>query len=185
MITTSEFKAGLIIRWKGNLYQLLSYQHVKMQQRAPIVRTKMMKIIGGSVSEQSFRSGDKFEDVYLEKKELQYLYNDGQFFHFMDTADYHDITVGPTLVGDKTKFLKDNDMVTGLWCDDELVAIELAALVTLKVTETEPGLRGDTAKGGTKPAKLETGVMVKVPLFVNLDDMIRVDSRTGQYVERA
>ncbi len=185
MISTNEFKAGVVIRIDGDLYQIQSYQHVKMQQRAPIVKTRMIKLKTGTTIEQSFRSGDKFDDVYLERKEIQYLYRDGDMFHFMDTSDYHDITVGKALVGDRANFMKDNDMVTGVYIDDVLLTIELAPSVILKITETEPGIRGDTSKGGTKPATVETGATVRVPLFVTIGDSIRVNTTTGEYLERA
>lgn len=185
MISTNEFKTGVVIKFNNDLYQVLSYQHVKMQQRAPIVKTKLMGLKSGNVIEQSFRSGDKFEDVYLERKEIQYLYREGDLLHFMDTADYHDITVNSALVGDKTKFMKDNDLVTGVYCDDKLLMIELPGSVAMKIAETEPGIRGDTAKGGTKPATLETGAVIKVPLFINPGDVIRINTETGEYQERA
>ena len=185
MISTNEFKSGVVIRWNGDLYQILSYQHVKMQQRAPIVKTKMVKLKTGSAIEQSFRSGDKFDEVYLERKEIQYLYRDGATFHFMDTADYHDLTVSEAIVGENAKFMKENDNVTGVYCDNALVSIELPPSVVMKVNETEPGIRGDTAKSGNKPATLETGAVVRVPLFVNPGDMIKIDTRTGNYIARA
>lgn len=185
MISTSEFKAGVVIRHNGELCQIISYQHVKMQQRAPIVKTKMMKLMTGAVIEQAFRGGDKVEDVFLERKEVQYTYHDGTFYHFMETSDFHDITVNEKLLGEQAKYLKENDLVTGVYCDDKLLFIELPASMILKITETEPGIRGDTAKGGTKPATLETGAVIKVPLFINPGDMVKVDTRSGNYIERA
>ena len=185
MISTNEFKAGVVIRWNGDLYQVLTYQHVKMQQRAPIVKTKMLRLKNGNTIEQSFRSGNKFDEVYLERKEIQYLYRDGNAFHFMDTSAYHDIAVGEALVGDKARFMKENDLVTGVYCDDQLLTIELAPSVVFKITETEPGVRGDTSKSGTKPATIETGTTVRVPLFVGVGDLVRVNTTTGEYLERA
>lgn len=185
MISTNEFKAGVVIRYNGDLYQVQSYQHVKMQQRAPIVKTRLLKLKNGNVIEQSFRSGDKFDDVFLERKEIQYLYHDGDTFHFMDTSDYHDIAVGRALIGDRANYMKDNDLVTGVYCDNELLAIELAPSVILKIAETEPGIRGDTSKGGTKPATLETGATIRVPLFCTIGDSVRVNTTTGEYLERA
>lgn len=184
MISTNEFRSGSVIQWNGELYQILSYQHVKMQQRAPIVKTRLMRLKSGSIIEHSFRAGDKFNNVFLERKEMQFLYRDGAIFHFMDTSDYHDIAINEKMIGDKTKFLKENDTIKGVYCDNAIITIELPPSVTLKVTETEPGLRGDTAKGGTKPATVETGAKVKVPLFVNLGDVIKVDTRTGEYLAR-
>ena len=185
MVSTSEFKSGMIIRYDNDLYEILEYQLVKMQQRQPIVRTKMRNVKNGNVLETPFRSGDKFEEMYVEMKPIQYLYQDGTRYHFMDSGSYQEVIIGAKLLGEKANFLKENSDVTGKYCNEELVSVELPASVTLKVVETEPGVRGDTAKSGTKPAKVETGATVKVPLFVGTGDMIRVDTRTGQYLERA
>ena len=175
----------MVIKYENGLWEILEYQLVKMQQRQPIVRTKMRNIRTGNVLEQPFRSGDKFEELYLEEKPIQFLYREGDRFYFMDSAAYHEIIVSAATVGDKADYLKENSEAMGRYCDEELISIELPSSVTLKVTETEPGVRGDTAKSGTKPAKVETGAAIKVPLFVNTGDQIRVDTRTGQYLERA
>ena len=156
-----------------------------MQQRQPIVRTRLRNIKSGHVLEQAFRSGDKFEEIYLEDRPIQYLYHEGVKYFFMDSESYHEIVVGETLLGDKTNFLKDNSDAVGRFSGDELISVELPASVVLKITETEPGVRGDTAKSGTKPATVETGAVIKVPLFVGMGDSIRGDTRTGQYLERA
>ena len=185
MVSTSEFKSGMIIKYNHDLYEILEYQLVKMQQRQPIVRTKMRNVKNGSMLEQPFRSGEKFEEVYVEQKPIQYLYQDGDHFHFMDSASYHEVIVPARILAEKVQFLKENSEVVGKYCNEELVIVELPASVTLKVVETEPGVRGDTAKGGTKPAKVETGATIKVPLFVSTGDEVRVDTRTGQYLERA
>ena len=185
MVSTSEFKSGMIIKYENGLWEILEYQLVKMQQRQPIVRTKMRNIRTGNVLEQPFRSGDKFEDIYLEEKPIQFLYREGDRFYFMDSTAYHEIIVSKATVGDKANYLKENSEAAGRYCDEELISVELPSSVTLSVTETEPGVRGDTAKSGTKPAKVETGATIKVPLFVNKGDNIRVDTRTGQYLERA
>ena len=185
MVSTSEFKSGMIIRYDNDLYEILEYQLVKMQQRQPIVRTKMRNVKNGNVLETPFRSGDKFEEMYVEMKPIQYLYQDGARYHFMDSGSYQEVIIGAKLLGEKASFLKENSEVVGKYCNDELVSVELPASVTLKIIETEPGVRGDTAKSGTKPAKVETGAIVKVPLFVGTGDAIRVDTRTGQYLERA
>ena len=184
MISTSQFKSGVVIKFENDLVEILEYQLVKMQQRQPIVRTKMRNIRTGNVIEQAFRSGDKFEEVYLEEKPIQFLYREGDRFHFMDTESYHEVVVSKALLGDRVNFLKDNSDATGKFSDEELILIDLPASVVLVITETEPGIRGDTAKGGTKPAKVETGATIKVPLFVNQGDSVRVDTRTGQYLER-
>ncbi len=185
MISTSQFKAGVIIKFNNDLCEIIDYQLVKMQQRQPIVSTKLRNIKTGNVVEQKFRSGDKFEDIFLDDKPIQYLYHEGNKYHFMDSESYHEVVVNAELLGEKADFLKENSDVIGRYWNEELLSVELPASVTLKVTETEPGVRGDTAKSGTKPAKVETGATIKVPLFVNSGDQIRVDTRTGQYLERA
>lgn len=185
MMSTSQFKNGSIIKYEGNMCEIIEFQLVKMQQRQPIVRTKLKKLKTGNTLEIAFRSGDKFEDVYLEDRPIQYLYKDGNNYHFMDNESYHEVVVTSQLLGDKANYLKENTEATGRFCDEELISVELASSVILVVTETEPGVRGDTAKSGTKPAKTETGATIKVPLFVNQGDSVRVDTRTGQYLERA
>ncbi len=185
MISTSQFKSGIIIKYNNDLCEIIEFQLVKMQQRQPIVSTKLKNIKTGNVVEQKFRSGEKFEDVFLEDKPIQYLYNEGNKYHFMDSQNYHEVVVNAQQLGEKVNFLKENTEVTGRYLDEELLSVELPPSVTLKITETEPGIRGDTAKSGTKPAKMETGAMIKVPLFVNTGDEVRVDTRTGQYLERA
>lgn len=185
MVSTSEFKTGMIIKYENGLWEILEYQLVKMQQRQPIVRTKMRNIKTGNVLEQPFRSGDKFEDLYLEEKPIQFLYRDGDRFHFMDSEAYHEVVVSAAIIGEKVNYLKENDEVVGRWADEELISLELPSSVVLTITETEPGVRGDTAKSGSKPAKVETGATIKVPLFVTTGDKVRVDTRTGQYLERA
>ena len=185
MISTSQFKSGVIIKFNNDLYEIIEYQLVKMQQRQPIVSTKMKNLKSGNLIEQKFRSGDKFEDVFLEDKPIQYLYHEGNKYHFMDSESYHEVVVSAETLGDKVNFLKDNSDALGRYCGEELLSVELPPSVVLKIASTEPGVRGDTAKSGTKPAKVETGATIKVPLFVNVGDDIRVDTRTGQYLERA
>ena len=175
----------MIIKYENGLWEILEYQLVKMQQRQPIVRTKMRNIRTGNVLELPFRSGDKFEDLHMEQKPLQYLYRDGDRFHFMDNENYNQIVVSKATVGEKADFLLENSEVSGRYADEELISIELPPSVVLTIAETEPGVRGDTAKSGTKPAKTETGATIKVPLFVTTGDRVRVDTRTGQYLERA
>jgi len=185
VISTNQFKSGVIIKYNDDLCEILDFQLVKMQQRQPIVRTKLRNIKTGNVLEQAFRSGDKFEEIYLEDKPIQYLYHEGEKYHFMDSESYHEIVVSKTLLGDKVNFLQENSEAVGRFSDEGLISVELPASVVLQITETEPGVRGDTAKSGTKPATLETGAVIKVPLFVGTGDKVRVDTRTGQYVERA
>ncbi len=185
MISTSQFNRGMIIKYENDMCEILDFQLVKMQQRQPIVRTKLRNIKNSNVIEIAFRSGDKFEEVYLDNRPIQYLYHEGNTYHFMDTQSYHQVAVPAALLADKVQFLKEEMEVNGRFSDDELIMVELPASVTLIITETEPGIRGDTAKGGTKPAKVETGAAVKVPLFVNTGDRVRIDTRTGDYLERA
>jgi elongation factor P len=185
VISTSEFKSGVVIKFDNQLYQILEYQLVKMQQRQPIVSTRLKNLKTGSVLEQKFRSGEKFEEVFLEDKPIQYLYRDGDRFHFMDSESYHEVVVTADILGEKVNFLKENSEAVGRYCEDRLISVELPASVELQVIQTEPGVRGDTAKSGTKPAQVETGATIKVPLFVNTGDRVRVDTRTGQYLERA
>lgn len=185
MISTSQFKTGVIIKYENQMWEIVEWQLVKMQQRQPIVSTRLRNIKTGNVLDQKFRSGEKFEEVYLEQKPIQYLYHDGNHYHFMDQESYHEVVVSADVLGDNVHYLKDNMEANGKFSGEELLLIELPASVVLKITETEPGVRGDTAKSGMKPAKLETGATVKVPLFVNQGDEIRVDTRTGNYLERA
>jgi elongation factor P len=184
MMSTSEFRNGSIIKHEGNMCEIIEFQLVKMQQRQPIVRTKLRNIRTGSVNEIAFRSGEKFEEVYLEERPIQYLYHEGEKYFFMDTQSYHEVVVSKALLGDGALYLKDQAEVSGRFNDEELILVELPASVTLLITECEPGIRGDTAKSGGKPATLETGVTIRVPLFVNQGDSVRVDTRTGQYLER-
>ena len=185
MVSTSQFKSGIIIKYENNLCEIIDFQLVKMQQRQPIVRTRLRNIKTGNVLEQAFRSGDKFEEITLEDKPIQYLYHEGDKYHFMDSEHYHEVMVSKALLGEKVNFLQENSEAVGRFSGEELISVELPASVVLEVTETEPGIRGDTAKSGTKPAKVQTGATIKVPLFVNTGEKIRVDTRTGQYVERA
>ncbi len=186
MISTSQFKAGVIIKIDHQMFEIIEFQLVKMQQRQPIVSTRLKNIKTGNVLDQKFRSGEKFEEVHLEDKPIQYLYHEGNNYHFMDSVAYHEVVVSAEILGDKANFLKDNSQeVVGKFSEEELISVELPASVVLKVIETEPGVRGDTAKSGSKPAKVETGATIKVPLFVNTGDEIRVDTRTSQYIERA
>jgi elongation factor P len=185
VISTSEFKTGVIIKYENQMFEIVEWQLVKMQQRQPIVSTKLRNIKTGSVLDVKFRSGEKFEEVYLEQRPIQYQYHDGRHYHFMDTESYHEVVVDAALLGSRVDFLMDDMEATGKFAGEELLLVELPPSVVLKVVETEPGVRGDTAKSGTKPAKVETGATVKVPLFVSNGDRIRVDTRTGQYLERA
>ncbi len=175
----------MVIRYEHGMYEIIDFQLVRMQQRQAIVRTRLKNIKTGSVLDQPFRSGERFEEIYLEDRPIQYLYSDGDKYNFMDNQSYNEVMISKTLLGEQVNYLKENMEVIGRYNDEELILVELPASVTLEVTQTEPGVRGDTAKSGTKPATVETGATIKVPLFVNPGDKIRVDTRTGQYLERA
>jgi elongation factor P len=185
LITTSEFKAGVVIKYNNDLFEIIDFQLVKMQQRQPIVRTKLKSITNGNFLEQPFRSGEKFDEVYLEDRPIQFLYREGEKFHFMDSQSFNEVVMSSKTLGEQANFLQENMEITGRYDEDKLILVELPASVVLEVKQTDPGLRGDTAKSGSKPATLETGATVKVPLFVSTGDKIRVDTRTGQYLERA
>jgi len=185
VISTSDFKNGMVIRYEQGMYEIIDFQLVRMQQRQAIVRTRLKNIKTGSVLDQPFRSGERFEEIYLEDRPIQYLYSDGDKYNFMDNESYNEVMISASLLGGQTDYLKENMEVIGRYNGDELILVELPASVTLEVTQTEPGVRGDTAKSGTKPATVETGATIKVPLFVNTGDKIRVDTRNGQYLERA
>lgn len=185
MISTSDFRNGIVIRYENGLYEIIDFQLVRMQQRQAIVRTKLKNIKTGSVLEQPFRSGDRFEEIYLEDRPIQFLYKDGDKYHFMDNETYHEVMVSGAMLGSQVDYLKENMEVLGRYHDEDLILIQLPSSVVLEVTQTEPGVRGDTAKSGTKPAKVETGATIKVPLFVNMGDKIRIDTRSGDYLERA
>ena len=185
MISTSQFKSGVIIKFNNEMFEILEFQLVKMLQRQPIDSTKLRNVKTGNVLEQKFRAGEKFDEIFIEEKPLQYLYHEGKTYHFMDSESYHEIVVDAALLGEKINYLKDNSEAIGRFSGEELISVELPSSVVLLIASTEPGVRGDTAKSGTKPAKVETGATIKVPLFVNNGDKIKVDTRTGQYLERA
>ncbi len=182
--TTSDFRRGLKIEWEGKPYEILEFQHLKVAQSQATVRTKLKDLITGRVLEVNFRSGDRFEKPELEEREVQYLYKDGSNFVFMDLEDYDQLYLTQKEVGEASKFLKENLNVSILFYKGKPIGIELPKAVELKVVETEPGFKGDTVGSTTKPAKLETGLVVQVPLFINKGDIIRVDTKTGEYIER-
>jgi elongation factor P len=184
MADTSDFRNGLIIRFKNDLYTIVEFQHVKPGKGGAFVRTKVKNMRTGQVLDNTFRAGEKVDVVRVERKKYQYLYPDGEFLMCMDTETYDQIPVSAEVFGDQRQFLKESDEVELLMSGSEIVNAEIAPHVNLEVTETEPGLRGDTATNVTKPATLETGAVVSVPLFVDKGDVIRVDTRTGDYIER-
>lgn len=183
-ISTADFKNGMCIDYNNKLWTIVEFQHVKPGKGGAFVRTKLKDIRSGRVVDYTFNSGTKFDSVRLETKKLQYLYNDGADFWLMDNDTYEQISVPAETVGDAAKWLKENDEATLLYAGEELISIEPQMFVELEVTETEPGFKGDTASNTYKPAKVETGYSVQVPLFINIGDHIRIDTRTGEYMER-
>jgi elongation factor P len=184
MLSAGDFKNGLTIEYEGNIYQIIEFQHVKPGKGAAFVRTKLKNIISGGVVEKTFRPTEKFEDAHIDRNDMQYLYNDGDLYYFMDVNTYEQIALNKDQIGDSLKFVKDNEMVKICSHKGNVFAIEPPLFVELKITETEPGFKGDTATGATKPATVETGAVVYVPLFVNQEDTIKIDTRTGEYLSR-
>ena len=182
-MVAGDFKNGLTIEYDGGVYQVIDFQHVKPGKGAAFVRTKLKNIKSGGVIEKSFRPTEKFEQAHIERREMQYLYLD-DMYNFMDNETYEQIALSKDQVGDTMKFVKENDNVKMLSHNGEVFAIEPPLFVELEITETEPGVKGDTATGATKPAVVETGASVLVPLFVNLGDRIQIDTRTGEYMKR-
>ena len=185
MISASEFRNGITIEKDGSVLEVVEFQHVKPGKGAAFVRTKLKDIINGGVTETSFRPTEKFPQARIEKKEYQYLYLDGDLYVFMDTETYDHISLGKEIVGDSMKFVIENDMVKVSSYNGSPFSIEPPMFVELEITETEPGFKGNTATGATKPAIVETGAQVMVPLFVNIGDRIKIDTRTGEYLSRA
>ncbi len=185
MISTNEFHNGLTIELEGEVYTIVEFQHVKPGKGAAIVRSKLRNFRTGHITEKTFRAGDKVQKAHLERREVEFLYKDGDHLVVMDTENYEQMNLTPDQVGDKSKYLKENDRFTVIFYKEEVLGIEVPYTVELKVAETEPGVKGDTASGGSKPATLETGVVVQVPFFINEGDVLRIDTRTGEYIERA
>ena len=184
MVSAGDFRNGLTIEVEGNVYQVIEFQHVKPGKGAAFVRTKLKNIKNGGIVEKTFRPSEKCPQAHIERTEMQYLYSD-DMYHFMNTENYDQIDMSADQVGDSLKFVKENEMVKMLSHNNEIFAIEPPLFVELEVTETEPGIKGDTATNATKPATVETGAEIRVPLFINTGDRIRIDTRTCEYMERA
>ena len=184
MISASDFRNGITIELDGNVCQIIEFQHVKPGKGAAFVRTKLKDIINGGVTERTFRPTEKFPQARVDRKDMQYLYADSDLFNFMDTETYEQIALNSDVVGDALKFVKENEMVKVNSYNGNVFAIEPPLFVELEFTETEPGFKGDTATGATKPATVETGAQVNVPLFVSTGDKIKIDTRTGEYLSR-
>ena len=185
MISAGDFKNGLTLEIDGQVVQIIEFQHVKPGKGAAFVRTKMKNVINGGVVEKSFRPTDKFPAARIEKQDWQYLYFDGDLYNFMDPETYEQIALNSDTVGDSLKFVKENEVVKMNSYKGNIFMIEPPLFVELEVTDTEPGFAGNTAQGATKPATVETGATINVPLFVNIGDVLKIDTRTGEYLSSA
>ena len=184
MISAGDFRNGITIEIDSNIFQIIEFQHVKPGKGAAFVRTKLKNIKSGGVIEKTFRPTEKCPQARIDRKDMQYLYSDGDLFHFMDQETFEQIALNEENVGDALKFVKENDICKVCSHNGSVFAIEPPLFVELEITDTEPGFKGDTATGATKPAVVETGATVYVPLFVELGDKIKIDTRTGEYLSR-
>ncbi len=185
MISAGEFRNGITFDMEGQVLQVIEFQHVKPGKGAAFVRTKLRNVISGSVIERTFNPTDKFPPAYIERREMEYLYNDGELYYFMDAETYEQQPINPDKLPEGFKFVKENMMVKILSYKGVVFDVEPPNFVELEITETDPGFKGDTATNVLKPAKVETGADVKVPLFIEIGDRIKIDTRTGEYLERA
>lgn len=185
MISSNDFRNGVTIELDGQIFVVVEFLHVKPGKGAAFVRTKLRNIENGGVTERTFRAGEKVPRAHLERREMQYLYRSADDFSFMDSESFEQVLLSAEYLGDQALYLKENMAVIAVKYKDRMIGVELPNSVELTVVETDPGVRGDTASGGSKPAKLETGLIVQVPFFINEGDVLRVDTRTGQYIERA
>ncbi len=184
MIAAGDFRNGVTIELEGNVYQIIEFQHVKPGKGAAFVRTKLKNIKSGGVVEKTFRPTEKCPKAHVDRKDMQYLYNDGDLYYFMDSETFEQISLNADAVGDSLKFVKENEVCKVCSYKGDVFAIEPPLFVELVITETEPGFKGDTATGATKPATVETGALVQVPLFVDQGETIKIDTRTGEYLSR-
>ena len=185
MVTAGDFKKGLTVEWDGGVWTVVDFQHVKPGKGAAFVRTKIKNIMTGAVIERSFNPTDKMPKAIIETKELEYLYNDGELYYIMDPETYEQMPLTEDKVEDAIRFMKENTVATVRFFKGEAFSVEAPNFVELTVTETEPGFKGDTASNTTKPATVETGYTLQVPLFVNTGDVLRIDTRTGEYMSRS
>ena len=184
MISAGDFRNGITLEIEGNIYQILEFQHVKPGKGAAIVRTKLKNVINGGVVEKTFRPTEKFPAARIDRVDMQYLYSDGDLYNFMNVETFDQIALNSDTIGDALKFVKENEMVKICSVNGNVFAVEPPLFVELEITETEPGFKGDTAQGASKPATVETGAVVNVPLFVEIGDKIKIDTRTGEYLSR-
>jgi elongation factor P len=185
MISASEFRNGITVDIDGDLFVILEFQHVKPGKGAAFVRTKLKNLISGGTTERTFRPNEKMPKAHIDRSDMQYLYSDGELYHFMDVETFEQSAVNASDIGDSLKFVKENEMVKILSHNGSVFGIEPPLFVELEVIETDPGFKGDTATGAVKPAKVETGASVNVPLFINTGDKLKIDTRTGEYLSRA
>jgi len=185
MVVAGDFKNGITFEMDGNVFQVVEFQHVKPGKGAAFVRTKLKNVITGAVIEKTFSPTDKYENAYVERKDMQYLYNDGELYYFMDLESYEQLPLEESKLGDNFRFVKEEMLCKIISYKGNVFGVEPPMFVELEVTDTEPGFKGDTATGASKPATLETGAIIKVPLFINIGDVLRIDTRTGEYLERA
>ncbi len=185
MITAGDFRNGMTFEEDGQVMQVVEFQHVKPGKGAAFVRTKTKNVITGAVVEKSYNPTAKFPTAFVERKDMEYTYSDGELYHFMDSETYEDVPINSSEVGDNFKFVKENMVCKVLSYKGKVFGVEPPNFVELEVTQTDPGFKGDTATNATKPATLETGAEIRVPLFIDIGDVIRIDTRTGEYMERA
>lgn len=185
MISSSDFRTGATIEIDNNVWQIVDFQHVKPGKGAAFVRTKMKNVRTGAVVERTFNPGEKFPKAHVDRREMQYLYENDGLYNFMDNESFEQSELTSEQLGDAVKYLKENMNIGIMFFQGTIMGVELPVAVELTVIETDPGIRGDTATGGTKPAKMESGCVVRVPLFINIGDVLRIDTRTGDYLERA
>ena len=185
MVVAGDFKNGLTFEMDGKVMQVIEFQHVKPGKGAAFVRTKLRNVVTGGVIETSFSPTDKFENAYVERKDMQYLYSDGDLYYFMDLETYEQFPINGNILSDNFKFVKEEMICKVVSYKGSVFAIEAPMFVELEVTDTEPGFAGNTAQGALKPATLETGAEIKVPLFINIGDVLKIDTRTGEYLSRA
>ena len=185
MVVAGDFKNGLTFEMDGKVMQVIEFQHVKPGKGAAFVRTKLRNVVTGAVIETSFSPTDKFENAYVERKDMQYLYSDGDLYYFMDLETYEQIPINGDTLDDNFKFVKEEMVCKVVSYKGNVFAVEAPMFVELEVTDTEPGFAGNTAQGALKPATLETGAEIKVPLFINIGDVLKIDTITGEYLSRA
>jgi len=185
LVSTNDFRTGLTIEMDGDVFQVVEFQHVKPGKGAAFVRSKLRNLRTGATVDKTFNAGEKMPKARIEHRETQYLYNDGEEYNFMDMESYEQFSMNKEQLGDSMKFLKENMTITIMSYQERSIGVELPNVVELSVVDTAPGIKGDTASGGSKPATLETGYVVQVPFFINIGDVLQVDTRTGHYIKRA